>query len=142
MKRTEVIKGKCINLLKEHRIKSTEFNDDKFCSNKEKKESEQEKERCKKDSTVHSGVTEPICNQIDTQTDHLTIFINAKIPRVPSYVTQKYSYLKQTEEGDKKMQNYLRQPGGEAHLRQFNDPYQMVEKLHEILNIGMEECYE
>lgn len=43
-----------------------------------------------------AGVTEPICNNIGTFTDHKTVYVNTKMPRVPEYEIQKYSYYQQT----------------------------------------------
>ena len=88
-----------------------------------------------------AGVTEAIANLEGTQADHLTVYVNAKMPRVPTYTTQKYTYLKQTPEGDEKMKDYLRKTDWQS-CTQGLTPNEKVEKLHHVINIGMEECYE
>ena len=59
------------------------------------------------DLVTQAGVTEPICNLAGTETDHLTVYVNARIPRVPEYKVESYSYLKQTKEGDELLKRYL-----------------------------------
>ena len=37
---------------------------------------------------TRSGVTDPIFDLEGTETDHLTVYVNAKMPRVPEYNTE------------------------------------------------------
>ena len=57
---------------------------------------------------VRAGVTESICNQNNIESDHLTVYINAKVPRVPDYVVEKYTYGRQNKEGDTKLTEVLK----------------------------------
>ena len=91
---------------------------------------------------VRAGVTEAICNQDKVETDHLTVYINAKIPRVPAYEIEKYSYTRQTEEGNAKLKVYLEKQNWRDMFRDLEEVDQMVEKLHCVFNNGMAECYE
>ena len=45
---------------------------------------------------VRAGVTDPVFSQAGTESDHLTVYVNAKVPRVPSYNVESYTYIKQT----------------------------------------------
>ena len=44
---------------------------------------------------TRAGVTDPIHNLQGTETDHFTVFVNTKVPRVPAYQIETYTYLRQ-----------------------------------------------
>ena len=50
-----------------------------------------------------------MCNMEGTQYNHLTVYVNAKIPRVPEYKVEEYEYIKQMPEGDEKMRNFIKE---------------------------------
>ena len=91
---------------------------------------------------TEAGVTEAICNSTGTQTDHKTVFINARIPRVPHYTTETYEYIKQTEQGDIKLESYLRKIDWKEKLKDCTEPTEMVTRLHEFFEHDMSTRYE
>ena len=91
---------------------------------------------------LKAGVVEPICNQHNAQSDHLTVYIDAKIPRVPQYTIEKYSYVKQTTQGDEKLGEFIRRQDWDDIIRDEDTTDQMIEKLHSVFEQGMGECYE
>ena len=91
---------------------------------------------------TRSGVTDPIFNLTGTETDHMTVFVNAKMPRVPEYKTESYSYYKQTVESDKKMCLYLKSIDWQYEMRSAVTPTEMVEVLHSKFKDGMDMSYE
>lgn len=54
------------------------------------------------DSLTDSGVVAAIRNEDGTETDHKTVFASFRMPRVPDYSIEEYSYLHLTEEGHNK----------------------------------------
>ena len=89
---------------------------------------------------TESGVTEAICSQTGTGTDHLTVFVNAQIPRVPQYQVEEYTYLKQTDEGDSKLAEFLKGQDWDE-LMQGKSSNEMVNELHRVFDEGMEASY-
>ena len=89
-----------------------------------------------------AGVTDSIYNLEGTTSDHKTVYVNAKIPRVPEYNVEKYSYLKQTEDGDKKLQNYLESQDWGSLMGGCGGVDAMVEVLHTVFDKGMTSSYE
>ena len=89
-----------------------------------------------------AGVTDPIFNLEGTETDHLTVYVNAKMPRVPEYNTESYSYYRQTAEGDEKMMQYIQSIDWKAELQEVSEPDKMVEKMHSQFEQGMVSSYE
>ena len=87
-----------------------------------------------------SGVTDPIFNLSGTETDHKTVYVNARISRVPVYKLEEYEYIKQTKEGDEKMCKYLRQIDWQTTIADGNVD-DMVASLHAAFKKGMEQCY-
>ena len=90
---------------------------------------------------TRTGVTDPIFNTQGTTTDHKTVYINAKIPRVPQYAVEKYSDVQQTPEGDTKLKEFLNTQDWEAIIKEGDKPDKMVETLHRTFEKGMAECY-
>ena len=89
---------------------------------------------------VRAGVTDPVFSQAGTESDHLTVYVNAKVPRVPSYNVESYTYIKQTEEGDRELESYLRSV--DWNKIKEDHPDTMVQTLHEIFENGMKKYYE
>ena len=72
--------------------------------------------------------------------DHQAVHLMAKIPRVPDYTIERYSYVKQTEEGDRKLAEYLN--GVDWRLVTNNtDVNKMVDALHDIFEQGTSHSY-
>ena len=89
-----------------------------------------------------SGVTEPICNSAGTETDHLTVYFNSKIPRVPAYKVESYTYLEQSIEGDNKLCLFLNNYDWENAFNGSRTTDEMVSVLHRVFKNGMESSYE
>lgn len=51
---------------------------------------------------TQAGVTEAVRNADGQVSDHRMVYLSSKIPRVPQYVVEKYSYLQQTAGGGTK----------------------------------------
>ena len=51
------------------------------------------------ESLTDSGVVAAIHNEEGTETDHGTVYASFRMPRVPSYSIEQYSYRHITEEG-------------------------------------------
>ena len=71
----------------------------------------------------------------------MTVFVSARIPRIPEYQTQTYTYYHQIPEGDNELETFLRQTDWEKLLGN-GSPCSMVEKLHERFEEGMKMCFE
>ena len=56
---------------------------------------------------TNQGMTSPIANELGTETDHLTVHASFRMPRVPSYEIQDYSYYHITDQGDMKFGEWL-----------------------------------
>ena len=89
-----------------------------------------------------AGVTEPIKSIQGVQTDHKTVYMNSIMPRVPQYEIQKYTYLKQTPEGDTKLKEFLCKQDWKTVFVGCQDSTCMVERMHAVFEKGMEECYD
>ena len=83
---------------------------------------------------------EPVCNADGTKSDHKTVYVRARIQRVPDYEVESYSYLHQTEKGDRLMGEFLDKVNWDAVTLEL-EPTKCVEKLHEIFKLGMNSCY-
>ena len=59
------------------------------------------------DSMVDFVIVEPIWNEDGVRTDHQTLFSSYRIPRVPSYAIEKYSYRHLTEDGHSRFGEWL-----------------------------------
>ena len=70
------------------------------------------------------------------------VYVNARMPRVPQYSVEKYTYLKQTPEGDEQLEAYLRKQDWKTIINPVHTADQMVQNLHDIFEKGMQDCYE
>ena len=89
---------------------------------------------------TEAGVTDPLFSEEGTQSDHKTVYVRPKIPRVPQYTKQVYEYVQRTKEGDEQMRTYLRQ----QHWTKVTDQHTTdlkVARLHQIIQNGIEKAY-
>ena len=87
------------------------------------------------------GTLPALFNSEGVVSDHLAVHLYAKMPRVPEYTIEKYSYIKQTDEGDAKLMKML----GETDWRKVTaqtTPTDMVDELHTIFKEAMNKCYD
>ena len=80
-------------------------------------------------------------NEAGVESDHTSVHLYAKIPRVPDYSIEKYSYVKQTAESDAKLAEAFRKIDW-TEVTELESPSEMVDKLHEIFKTTMDKCYE
>ena len=62
------------------------------------------------ESLSESGTVEPIWSQERVRSDHRTVLVSHKMPRVPEYKIEEYSYRHLTEEGFTKFGEWLGEP--------------------------------
>ena len=94
---------------------------------------------CNED-VINSGTVAPIRSSEGTHTDHKTVFVRFRIPRVPSYTIQSYSYHHVDESGHKKFGEWLAKQDW-SQLKSDMSTDELVEELHQLLGCGVSECY-
>ena len=88
-----------------------------------------------------AGTLPALFSHQGTQSDHIAVQVSSRLPRVEPYTIQKYSYLKQTAEGDQKFGDYIKAADFSTIL-ELGDPSEMTARLHDIFKKGLEQCYE
>ena len=86
------------------------------------------------------GTLPALFNAEGTESDHAAVHLCSRMPRVPEYEIEKYTYIKHTSEGDESFAKYL----GEVdwtELTEQNKPDKMVEILHAVFKEGMDISY-
>lgn len=96
------------------------------------------------DLVIDSGVTDAITSEGGVPSDHNTVYFSFRMPRVPQYKIEQYSYHRITPEGTSKFGSWLEQQeeNGWAEVLTKDDPSEMVEELHRLFNEAMDYCYE
>ena len=97
------------------------------------------------DMLVDSGVTDAVASEEGVASDHLTVFLSFRMPRVPQYEIEKYTYHHLTPEGSKKFEDWLTIQEEEGWEKIFNKhcTSEMVDdELHELFEQAMDLCYE
>ena len=90
---------------------------------------------------VHEyGKLPALFNQEGVASDHEAVHLYAKIPRVPDYTIQRYSYVKQTDEGDALLAEYFKTIDW-TRVTSKVDSSAMVEELHVIFEQGISNSY-
>ena len=89
---------------------------------------------------VDKGTLEPIESTEMVSTDHRTVFVKYRMPRVPTYTTQKYSYFHLTDPGIEAFGNWLEAKDWRK-LRDCESPSGKVEELQASLEEGMNKCF-
>ena len=93
------------------------------------------------EDVTDQGTVDPIESEEGIASDHRTVFFSVRMPRVPDYVVQKYSYHHITDEGCVKFKKWLTEqdwPG----LLTGDDSSIMVERLHESFKSAMDMSFE
>ena len=93
------------------------------------------------DTLIDKGVTAAIHSDEGIDTDHLTVFSQFRMPRVPSYNIESYSYLHLDERGHAAFGEKLASAdwGG---LTDSCDVNEAVDKLQNFFKRALESCYE
>ena len=96
-------------------------------------------------SLVDAGTTDPLqADTIGAPGDHRTVFATFRMPRVPQYEIEQYSYYRIDEKGTEKMKEILNRErdSGWANVLKHDDVNDLVEELHKLIENGMAEAYE
>ena len=93
------------------------------------------------ESLTDSGVTESISNADGVRMDHLTVFASYRMPCVPSYSIQEYTYRHLTEEGHLRFGDWLKSVRWDGLLSE-QEVNKIVPRLHRIFEDGLNHCYE
>ena len=92
------------------------------------------------DTIIDCGTVEPITSGDGVPTDHRTVFSQFRVPRVPDYTIESYSYLHLNEEGHEKFGRWI--SGRDwTDLLGETDANEAVEKLHQAFDIGLAASY-
>ena len=89
---------------------------------------------------VDSGTVEPIHSNEGTPSDHLTVFASFRMPRVPSYKIESYSYRHLTQDSHQLFGQWLGGVDWSPVLAE-KDVDRSVEKLHAIYEEGLQTAY-
>ena len=93
---------------------------------------------------VDNGTLNPLeADWLGADGDHRLVFARLRMPRVPQYDVEEYSYFRKTPEGDEKFGEWLRDKGREGwrQVASADLPTAMVEELHGLFNQGMAMAY-
>ena len=90
---------------------------------------------------IDSNTVDPILNLEGVQSDHRTVFARFRMQRVPSYSIQKYTYLHMTDEGHKRMGEWLKNEDWTA-IKRASSTEEAVNILHEKFTKGQEMSYQ
>ena len=93
------------------------------------------------DQLTDSGVTSPVYNQQEVESDHGTVFAQFRMPRVPSYEIQNYTYFHHTQEGDLAFGRWLATQDWTS-IKRTDSPSDQVVELHKLLEEGMTKSYQ
>ena len=93
------------------------------------------------DLIVDKGTAMPIENDDGVPTDHMTVFSTFRIPRVPTYSIQEYSYNYISDEGVNAFGRWLNKIDWGSVLDHLEDPSEMVSILHQRFADGVNQCF-
>ena len=93
------------------------------------------------DQLKEAGTTTAIKSEEGVYSDHLTVFATFRMPRVPDYRVEQYSYFHYTQEGNKRFGNWLAKQKWEGILLE-RDVHKKVSNLHDLFEKGTSESYE
>ena len=89
---------------------------------------------------VQSGVTHPIVDANGVESDHRVVYLSIKMPRVPAYTVNEYSYRKIEDNGVLKFGEWVARQDW-TRIRSIQDVDEQVEALHEAFEKGMNEAF-
>ena len=93
------------------------------------------------DNLLDKGITEAIFSEEGVETDHLTVFSRFRMPRVPSYNIEKYTYFHMTAEGHEAFGKALSRETWDT-ITECTDVNRAVDNLQAFFQKTMEVCYE
>ena len=92
------------------------------------------------DMLVDSGVAAPIQTGEGVASNHDTVFATFRVPRVPPYTIQEYSYHFVNDEGIEAFGRWLATRDW-RDIKSKTTTTDMVEALHEELKRGVDKCF-
>ena len=92
------------------------------------------------DLVASSGVSEPLESHQGLRSDHKIVFARLRMPRVPTYTIQKYSYYNVTDEGKLKFGHWIKEQTWETVFREVT-PTAKVRELHGLFGQAMKRCF-
>ena len=91
-------------------------------------------------SLIDQGVVAPIVSETDMATDHATVYCQFRMPRVPAYTVQNYSYLHMTDQGHEAFGEWLQKVDWSS-LYSLKTVNEAVDELHKKFEEGLELSY-
>ena len=92
-------------------------------------------------SVIEAGVTAPISSDEGAESDHKTVYVTVKMPRVADYKKVEYTYFRKDEEGLKKFDIWMREYNWN-NITELADPHSKVAALHDAIETGKTVCFE
>ena len=93
------------------------------------------------DELMDAYTVDPIFNTEGTESDHRPILTKHRMPKVPAYQIQEYSYHHLSTEGDLKFKGWLMQQTW-SDVYRAQTPSDKVVSLHKLFKEGMNHSYE
>ena len=90
---------------------------------------------------IDQGTVDPISSDAGVESDHRTVFASFRMPRVPSYRVEEYSYNHISEEGDRRFEAWIRNQDWSLIKNSGQHPDEQVEILHAVFKKGMDQAY-
>ena len=87
------------------------------------------------------GTIPALFNNDGVKSDHASLYIHSRIPRVPDYTVEKYTYVKQTPEGDVDFSKFIECTNWSKIVNGTN-PDTMVADLHKFFEEAMRVSYQ
>ena len=97
------------------------------------------------DLLIDNGTLDPLeADWLGDDSDHKLVFARIRMPRVPQYEIEEYSYFRKTPEGNEKFGEWLKEKMEEGWTKVISadSPTNMVEQLHALFDEGMNVAYE
>ena len=83
------------------------------------------------------GVTDPITSSKGTPSDHGLVYCSVRMPRVPSYVIEKYEYFRVDNEGKSRFASWAKNQSWSS-VTNATSATDKVTKLHELFELAKE----
>ena len=94
------------------------------------------------ESLIDFGTTSPVYSADQVESDHMTVFAQFRMQKVPSYEIQKYSYYHMSEEGHNRFKEWAERQSWTEVTRHGLNVSKRVEILHNMFKEAMDQCYE
>ena len=92
-------------------------------------------------NVTEAFVTSPIQTNQHVESDHMVVSVQVKMPRVEQYKVRSFSYIRVTEDGLTKFEEWLRKQDW-SDVYNARDADAKVAALHKTFDRGVNECFE